>query len=47
MEMIQTLSYSCDICNGKGYVYWRNRHEYDVEKCECRDGDLFTNGEND
>ena len=46
MKAIQTLSYACDSCNGYGYIYWGGSQDYAVEKCQCSDGSLFTEGEN-
>jgi hypothetical protein len=42
------MTYECIECNGRGYLYWAiDRKEYDVKPCGCRDGELFTNGENE
>lgn len=26
----------CQQCGGRGFLYWGNTQEYDVEKCECQ-----------
>ena len=35
LEMALRLIQNCQLCNGKGYAYWANGEDYDVENCEC------------
>jgi len=34
---------NCDLCNGKGWVFFGNATEYDVESCECNPNELEVN----
>jgi hypothetical protein len=34
---------NCDLCNGKGWVFFGNAKEYDVESCECNPNELEVN----
>ena len=50
MKLIQTLSFDCSMCYGKGYVYYGGAEDWNIDPCDCQqenDGSLFTNGEND
>ncbi len=44
-NLAEIFAIACDECNGVGLVFWGNDLDYDVEKCDCRAGDLFTSGE--
>jgi hypothetical protein len=52
MKVIHTLSFDCDTCYGKGWLFYGGNEDYNVEPCDCNpnsdfDGSLFTNGENE
>jgi hypothetical protein len=34
---------NCDLCNGKGWQFFGNAIEYDVEACECNPNELEVN----
>ena len=34
---------NCDLCNGKGWQFFGNATEYDVEACECNPNELEVN----
>ena len=34
---------NCDLCNGKGWQFFGNAEEYDVESCECNPNELEVN----
>ena len=42
------MTFPCDTCDNKGYIFWGNDLDYDVEPCSCKDftlGTLFTTKE--
>jgi hypothetical protein len=39
------MSIKCDECNGNGYIFFGDEENFDVEACDCQDGNLFL-GEN-
>ena len=51
MKLIQTLSFDCSACYGKGYVYYGGNEDWNIETCDCNpndfDGSLFLIGEQD
>ena len=43
MKELYTEIINCDLCNGKGWVFFGNAKEYDVESCECNPNELEVN----
>jgi hypothetical protein len=35
MKELYTQILECETCNGKGWVFFGNSKDYDVESCEC------------
>ena len=36
LEIALKLIANCEMCNGKGYLYWGySDDEYDIESCDC------------
>ena len=35
LKAIQTYSFDCDTCYGKGWLFWGDAENYDVEACDC------------
>jgi len=36
---------TCELCGGKGYNYWGNGEDYDIENCICNPYGLILDGE--
>jgi len=36
---------ACKLCGGKGYNYWGNGEDYDIENCICNPYGLIIDGE--
>ena len=41
MKELYTQILECETCNGKGWVFFGNAKEYDVESCECNPLSFF------
>jgi hypothetical protein len=35
MKLIQTLSFDCSACYGKGYLYYGGNEDWNIEPCDC------------
>jgi hypothetical protein len=38
---------NCDLCNGKGNLYWGFGEDYDFETCECNPYELILDDDGD
>ena len=51
MKLIQTLSFDCSLCWGKGYVYYGGNEDWNIDPCECNpnssDAGIFNTPEAD
>ena len=43
MKELFTEIINCDLCNGKGWLFFGNAKDYDVEACECNPKQLEVN----
>ena len=43
MKELFTEIISCDLCNGKGWLFFGDATNYDVESCECNPKELEIN----
>jgi hypothetical protein len=41
------MTIPCEDCNGNGVIFFGNENDFDVETCDCQDGNLFLIGENE
>ena len=35
MKMYQTIGFDCGTCYGKGYVFYGDNEDYNIDPCEC------------
>jgi hypothetical protein len=43
MKELFTEIINCDLCNGKGWLFFGDATNYDVESCECNPKELEIN----
>jgi hypothetical protein len=36
MDMETVNPRTCQLCGGKGYLYYGDNEEYDIEPCDCK-----------
>lgn len=35
MKMYQTIGFDCGVCSGRGYVFYGDNEDYNIEPCDC------------
>ncbi len=48
MKLYQTLTFDCSTCYGKGYLFYGDNEDYNIDPCDCvvnNVGQLFTTQE--
>ena len=43
LKEIYTEIMACDLCNHKGWLFFGNALDYDVEACECNPNEMEIN----